>query len=109
MKIDKEQVYQSPDPTVGASSRPLDMNMLAVDLDPPNPISSFLKTFTLNDSKEPLVLPIIEDTDLDLSNLGLEEVLMANDEPKVEEDNVLHPKKPSSPPPIFPPPPFILE
>ena len=55
------------------------------------------------------MLPIIEDTDLDLSNLGLEEVLMTNDEPKVEEDDVLHPKKPPSPPPIFPPPPFILE
>ena len=109
MKKDKEQVYQSPNPTVGASSRPPDMNMLAVDPDPPNPISSFLRTFTLNDSREPLVLPIIEDTDLDLSDLGLEEVLMANDEPKVEEDDVLRPKKPPSPPPIFPPPPFIPE
>ena len=55
--------------------------MLAVDPNPPNPISSFLRTLTLNDSREPLVLPIIEDTDLDLSNLGLEEVFMTNDEP----------------------------
>ena len=109
MKKDKEHVYQSPDPTVGASSRPPDMNMLAVDPDPQNPISSFLKTLTLNDSREPLVLPIIEDTNLDLSNLGLEEVLMTNDEPKVEEDDVLHPKRPPSPPLIFPPPPFIPE
>ena len=62
-----------------------------------------------NDLREPLVLPVIEDTDLDLSDLGLEEVLMANDEPKVEEDDVLCPKKPPSPPPIFPPPPFIPE
>ena len=45
----EEPVYQLPDPTIGASSRPPDMNMLNVDLDPPNPISSFLKTFTLND------------------------------------------------------------
>ena len=109
MKKDKEQVYQSPDPTVGASSRPPDMNMLVVDPDPPNPMSSFLRTLTLNDSREPLVLPIIEDTDLDLSDLGLEEVFMANDDPKVEEDDVLRPKKPPSPPPIFPPPPFIPE
>ena len=55
--------------------------MLAVYPDPPNPISSFLRTLTLNDSREPLVLPIIEDTDLDLSDLGLEEVFMTNDEP----------------------------
>ena len=55
--------------------------MLAVDPDPPNPISSFLRTLTLNDSREPLVLPIIEDTNLDLSDLGLEEVFMTNDEP----------------------------
>ena len=55
--------------------------MLAVDPDPPNPISSFLRTLTLNDSREPLVLSIIEDTDLDLSDLGLEEVFMTNDEP----------------------------
>ena len=34
MKKDKEQVYQSLDPTIGASSRPPDMNMLAVDPDP---------------------------------------------------------------------------
>ena len=109
MKKDKEQVYQSPDPTVGASSRPPDMNMLAVDPDPPNPISSFLRTLTLNDLREPLVLPIIEDADLDLSDLGLEEVFMMNDEPKEEEEDVLRPNKPPSPPPIFPPPPFIPE
>ena len=83
MKKDKEQVYQFPDPTIGASTRPLDMNMLTVDPDPPNPISSFLKTLTLNDSREPFVLPVIEDSDLDLSDLGLEEVFMANNEPKV--------------------------
>ena len=111
MKKDKEQVYQSPDPTIGASSRPQDMNMLAVDPNPPNPISSFLKALTLNDSREPLVLLVIEDSDLELSILGPEEVFMANNEPKVEEeDDVLCPKKPPSPPPpIFPPPPFILE
>ena len=72
MKKDKEPVYQLPDPTIGASSRPPDINMLTVDLDPPNPISSFLKTLTLNDSREPFVLPVIEDSDLDLSDLGLE-------------------------------------
>ena len=87
------------------------MNMLTVDPDPPNPISSFLKTLTLNDSREHFVLPVIEDSDLDLSDLGLEEVFMANNEPKVEEeDDVLRPKNPPSPPPpIFPPPPFIPE
>ena len=52
------------DPTIGASSRPPDMNMLTVDPDPPNPISSFLKTLTLNDSREPFVLPVIKDSDL---------------------------------------------
>ena len=83
--------------------------MLTVEPDPPNPISSFLKTLTLNDSREPFVLPVIEDSDLDLSDLGLEEVFMTNNEPKVEEeDDVLRPKNPPSPPPpIFPPPPFI--
>ena len=41
------------------------------------------------------MLPIIEDSNLDLSDLGLEEVFMANNEPKVEEeDDVLRPKKP---------------
>ena len=83
MKKDKEQEYQFPDPTIGASSRPPNTNMLTVDPDPPNPISSFLKTLTLNDSREPFVLPVIEDSDLDLSDLGLEEVFMANNEPKV--------------------------
>ena len=83
--------------------------MLTVDPDPPNPISSFLKTLTLNDSKEPFVLPVIKDSDLDLSDPGLEEVFMTNNEPKVEEkDDVLRPKNPPSPPPpIFSPPPFI--
>ena len=108
---DKESLYQPPDLTIGTSSRPPNMNMLTVDPDPPNPISSFLKTLTLEDSREPFVLPIIDDTNLDLSNLGLEEAFMANNEPKVEEeDDVLHPKKrppPPPPPPIFPPPPFI--
>ena len=94
-KKDKEPIYQLLDPTVGASSRPPDMNMLIVDPNPPNPISSFLKTLTLNDSREPFVLPVIEDSDLDLSDLGLEEVFMTNNEPKVEEeDDVLHPEKP---------------
>ena len=51
------------------------------------------------------MLLIIEDSDLDLSDLGLEEVFMTNNEPKVEEeDDVLRPKNPPSPPPpIFPP------
>ena len=50
------------------------------------------------------MLPVIEDSDLDLSDLGLEEVFMTNNEPKVEEkDDVLRPKNsPSPPPPIFP-------
>ena len=62
---------------------------------------------TLNDSREPFVLPVIEDSDLDLSDLGLEEVFMTNNEPKEEEeDDVL---RPPPPPPIFPPPPFIPE
>ena len=38
--------------------------MLTVDPDPPNLISSFLKTLTLNDSREPFVLPVVEDSDL---------------------------------------------
>ena len=87
IKKDKEPVYQLPDPTIGASSRPPDMNMLTVDPDPPNPISSFLKTLTLNDSRELFVLPVIEDSDLDLSDLGLKEVFMTNNEPKVEEED----------------------
>ena len=40
------------------------MNMLTVDPDPPNLISSFLKTLTFNDSREPFVLPVVEDSDL---------------------------------------------
>ena len=83
------------------------MNILAVDPDPPNPISSFLKNPTLENPREPFMLLVIDVTDLDLSNLGLEEVLMANNQPTVEEDDVLHPKPPSPPPPIFPPPPFV--
>ena len=34
MKKDKEPVYQLPDPIIGASSRPPDMNMLTMDLTP---------------------------------------------------------------------------
>ena len=33
------------------------------------------------------MLPVIEDSDLDLSDLGLEEVFMTNNEPKVEEED----------------------
>ena len=102
MKKDKEPVYQLLDPTIGASSRSPNMNMLTIDLDPPNPISSFLKSLTLNDSREPFVLPVIEDSNLDLFDLGLEEIFMTNNEPKVEEeDDVLHPENPPSPPPPF--------
>ena len=105
IKKDKEPLYQPPNPTVGTSSKPPDINMLVVDPDPTNLISSFLKTLTLEDSREPFVLPIIDDTNLDLSDLGLEEVFMTNTESKVEEeDDVLRPKKPSSTPP-----PFVLE
>ena len=103
MKKDKEPMYQPPDPTIGASSRPPYMNMLALDPDPPNPISSFFKTLTLEDSRELFVLLIIDDTDLDLSDLGLEEVFITNTESKVEEvDDVLRPKKPTPPPPFVP-------
>ena len=49
------------------------------------------------------MLPIIDDIDLDLSDLGLEEVFLADNQPKVEEDDVLCPKQPP------PPPPFILD
>ena len=66
------------------------MNMLAMNPDPPNPISSFIKTLTLGDPKEPFVLPIVEDSDLDLSDLGLEEVFMT-DPKEEEEDDVLRP------------------
>jgi len=52
------------------------MNMLTIDPDPLNPISSFLKAITLEDSNNPPVLPIIVDTDLDLSDLGLEGIFM---------------------------------
>ena len=106
IKKDKEPLYQLPAPTIGASSRPPDMNMLAMNPNSPNPISSFLKTLTLEDPKEPFVLPIVEDSYLDLSNLGLEEVFMT-DPKEEEEDDVLRPQRPPSPPPIFSPPPFV--
>ena len=44
------------------------------------------------------MLPIVEDTDLDLSDLGLEEVFMTNIDPKEEEEDVLCPRRPPSPP-----------
>ena len=47
--------------------------MLAIDPDPLNPISSFLKNLTLENPREPFVLLVIDTTDLDLSDLGLEE------------------------------------
>ena len=81
--------------------------MLAVDLDPLNPISSFLKNLTLESPRESFVFPVIDTTELDLSNLGLEEVFMIDDQPTVEEDDVLHPKLAPPPLPIFPPPPFF--
>jgi len=81
--------------------------MLVVDPDPSNPISSFLKNLTLKNPRDPFVLLVIDATDLDLFELGLEGVLMTDDQPTVEEDDVLYPKPPSSPPPIFPPPPFV--
>ena len=108
-KKDKEPLYQPPDPTIGAFSKPSDMSMLALDPDPQNQISSFLKNFTLEDSREPFVLPGIDVTDLDLFELGLEEVFMTDNHPIVEEDDVLHSKPPLPPPPIFPPPPFVLD
>ena len=43
MKKDKEPVYQLPDLTIGASSRPLDMNMLTVDPNPQTQFRHFLK------------------------------------------------------------------
>jgi len=101
MKRDNEPLYQ-PYPTIGASSRPPDMNMLAMDPDPPNPISSFLRTLTLEDPKEPFVLPIVEDIDLDLSDLGLEEVFMTNVDPKEEEEEAPRPRRPTFPPPFVP-------
>ena len=58
-KKDKEPLYQPPDPIIGASSKPPDMNMLVVDPNPPNPISSFLKNLTLEDPKSPFKLPVI--------------------------------------------------
>ena len=80
--------------------------MLTIDPNPPNPISSFLKAINLEDSNTPPMLPIIVDTDLDLSDLGLDGISMyqQDDQPTVEEDDVLHPPPP---PPIFPSPPFV--
>ena len=106
-KKDKKPLYQPPIPTIGASSKPPDMNMLAMYPDPPNPISSFLKNLTLENPREPFVLPVIDTIDLDLSDLGLDEVFMTDDQPTVEEYDVLCPKPPPPPPPIFPPPPFV--
>ena len=74
--LDKYPLSQPLDPIVGASSKPPDMNMLIIDPDPLNPISSFLKAITLEDSYNPPVLPIIADNDLDLSNLDLEGIFM---------------------------------
>ena len=104
--LDKYPLSQHSDPIVGASSKPPDMNTLTIDPNPPNSISSFLKDITLEDSNNPPVLPIIANTDLDLSNLGLDRIFMyqQDDQPTVEEDDVLHPPPP---PPIFPPPPFV--
>ena len=45
--------------------------MLAVDLDPLNPISSFLKNLTLENPRETFVLLVIDTTKLDLFDLGL--------------------------------------
>ena len=104
---DKESLYQLPDPTIGASSKPQDMNTLVVDPDPLNPISSFLKKLTLEDPREPFVLSVIDVIDLDLSNLGLEEVFITDNQPTIEEDDVLCPKPPLLPPSIFPSPPFV--
>ena len=50
--------------------------VVSIRPDPPNPILSFLKTLTLKDSKSLYALLIIANIDLDLSNLGLEEVFM---------------------------------
>ena len=38
-KKDKEPLYQPPNPTIDASLRPSDMNMLALNPNPLNPIS----------------------------------------------------------------------
>ena len=74
--------------------------MLSINLDPPILISSFLKAITIEDSNTPPVLLIITNTDLDLSDLGLDGIFMyqQDDQPIVEEDDVLHP-----PPPLFVP------
>ena len=106
-KKDKEPLYQPPDPTIGASSKLSYMNMLALDPDLPNPISSFLKNLTLEDPREPFVLLVIDVTDLDLSDLGLEEVFMMDNQSTVEEDDVLRSKLPPPPQPILPSLPFV--
>ena len=108
-KRDKEPLYQPPNPTIGASSNLPDMNMLAIDPDLPNPISSFLKNLTLENPRDPFVLLVIDAINLDLSDLGLEEVFLIDDQPTVEEDDVLCLKLPPPPLPIFPPPSFIRD
>ena len=74
--------------------------MLSINLDPSILISSFLKAITIEDSNTLSVLLIIANTDLDLSDLGLDGIFMyqQDDQPIVEEDDVLHP-----PPPLFVP------
>ena len=84
--------------------------MLAIDLDPLNPISSFLKTLNLEDSRSISVLSVITDTNLDLSDLGLEEVFMHRPEnqPTIKKMMSSPPPPPLPPPlPIFLPPPFV--
>lgn len=85
--------------------------MLAVDPDLPNLISSILKNLTLENPRDPYVLLVIDAIDLDLSNLGLEEVFMIDDQPTIEENDVLYLKPPPPPspppPPIFPPPSLV--
>lgn len=99
-KKDKEPLYQPPNPTIDASLRPSDMNMLALDPNPLNPISSLLKNLTLENPRDPFMVPAINATNLDLFDLVLEEVIMhqAKNYLIVEEDDVLHPPPP---PPIF--------
>ena len=71
--------------------------MLSINLDPPILISSFLKAITIEDSNTLSVLLIIANTDLDLSDLGLDGIFMyqQDDQPIVEEDDVLHPPPPN--------------
>ena len=83
--------------------------MLAIDLDPLNPISSFLKTLNLEDSRSISVLSVIADTNLDLTDLGLEEVFMHQPENQPTIKKMMSPPPPPLPPPlpIFLPPPFV--